>query len=423
MSALDFEGKVTGTMESIDDSDAIHPTNKAWLHEWQRDMSLSDLSTATIQKRMAHMKVVAEHLEQTPFTDLTKADVKDLVEWLQSRDTAESTVEGYKKIIRFFWKWLYDHEAIEWDDRNDYPVIVDWISPNYHASNNTLPKDLLTKEEVDEQIEAAYNPRDKAFIALLYETGARIGELIDLTVGDIEDREHGRKIVIDGKTGPRRLPLNESVPYLNNWLNVHPTGNKEDPLWCQLRSPEPLSYEYIRQKILQKCGDRVGIEKPVNPHHYRHSRATELANVFTEAQLCEWFGWVQGSDIPAKYVHTSGRDIDQAYDELHGKADTSGTTAESSTRECPRCDEINRKNAKWCDQCGMDLSQEQAEPEPTDPAEQVAAIFDEHPELLEEFYMATLERTADVLIPDSDDSGESYKPRVRQWLEQEMDFE
>jgi hypothetical protein len=32
----------------------------------------------------------------------------------------------------------------------------------------------------------------------------------------------------------------------------------------------------------------------VNPHHFRHSRATQLANWLTEAQLCAWFGWVQG---------------------------------------------------------------------------------------------------------------------------------
>ncbi|WP_394344768.1 hypothetical protein [Salinigranum halophilum] len=51
----------------------------------------------------------------------------------------------------------------------------------------------------------------------------------------------------------------------------------------------------------------------MNPHHFRHSRATHLANWLTEAQLCEWFGWVQGSNVPARYVHLSGRDIDNAY--------------------------------------------------------------------------------------------------------------
>ena len=41
----------------------------------------------------------------------------------------------------------------------------------------------------------------------------------------------------------------------------------------------------------------------------------------TEAQLCGWFGWEQGSDIPAGYVHLSGRDIDNAYYTMHGLYD------------------------------------------------------------------------------------------------------
>lgn len=47
--------------------------------------------------------------------------------------------------------------------------------------------------------------------------------------------------------------------------------------------------------------------KPLNPHHFRHSRATFLATKFKEAQLCGWFGWVQGSTVPGEYVPLSGR--------------------------------------------------------------------------------------------------------------------
>ncbi len=69
--------------------------------------------------------------------------------------------------------------------------------------------------------------------------------------------------------------------------------------------------------MLEEAKERVGLEKPVNPHHFRHSRATFLASKFTESQMCEWFGWVQGSDRPATYVHMSGRDVDGTYKELH----------------------------------------------------------------------------------------------------------
>jgi hypothetical protein len=184
------------------------------------------------------------------------------------------------------------------------------------------------------------------------EAGARIGELIDLTVGDIEDHTHGRKVVIDGKTGQRRLPLVESVPALNKWLNDHPTGTPGDPLWCKLRDADQLSYNYIRQKLLERPADRAGIDKPMNPHHFRHSRATELAQEFKEAELCEWFGWVQGSNVPGKYVHLSGRDIDSSYFQHQGIETVEEEEDEDQVEECPRCDELNEADDQYCSRCG-----------------------------------------------------------------------
>lgn len=91
---------------------------------------------------------------------------------------------------------------------------------------------------------------------MLYETGVRIGELTDLTVGGIEDRKNGRqKFVISGKMASRRLPLVESVPHLNRWLNQYPNPTKSAPLWCKMQQASPddqLGYRYIRDKILKK---------------------------------------------------------------------------------------------------------------------------------------------------------------------------
>jgi hypothetical protein len=96
----------------------------------------------------------------------------------------------------------------------------------------------------------------------------------------------------------------------------------------------------------------------VNPHHFRHSRATYLANRYTEAQLCEWFGWVQGPDVPAKYVHLSGRDIDNAYYELHGLETPEEDDEDDTVQKCPRCEELNEPNAAFCMRCGFALDQE-----------------------------------------------------------------
>ena len=426
MPTADYAEKVEKIFESVEESESIHPENADLLRAYRRDKALNGMSAATQQRNLAYLKVMAEHLEETRFTEMDTEDVKTLVEWVHDRDLADATVDTYKKVIHTFWTWLNDGEA---------PPEVKWLKVSSKRSNETLPQDLLTKQEVEKQIQAAKNPRDRALIALLYETGARIGEMIDLTVGDIEDRRHGKKVTIEGKTGARRLPLVESVPYLNKWLNAHPDPRKDAPLWCrtQQRGPtetlnptevddltevhgigaemarrlayvdietgtdladrtaddlahligvdpgkaqrwldqfdpdanlgdlEPLGYRYIRREILKKNMDRAGIDKPSNPHHYRHSRASYLANEMTESQLCEWFGWVQASDVPARYVHLSGRDIDRAYDQLHGIVEEDEDEDDPNVTKCARCSELNEPRAVYCQRCGFEIDQELAE--------------------------------------------------------------
>lgn len=188
-------------------------------------------------------------------------------------------------------------------------------------------------------IESCANDRDRAFIAMLWETGARIGELIDLCVEDIEDRPTGKHVMVTGKTGARRLLLVESAPHIARWLESHPYPHPHSPLWCKIEQgtvSEQISYNYIRLRLLERARKRAGIEKPVNPHHFRHSRATQLASWLTESQLCAWFGWVQGSKVPARYVHLSGRDIDAAYLALTNTEGYDGlqpTTTDDSIRK------------------------------------------------------------------------------------------
>jgi integrase len=390
MPTADYEQKVESILEGLEESDEVHPDNKQLIKSYKRDKVLDGMSYATLQRNLSYIFQVAKHVGDAHFEKMDKDDVKDVVEWAHTRDIADSTVDTYKKVLRSFWKWMNDGETTD---------AVAWISVGT-GGNDKLPQDLLTKEEVEAQIDACKNPRDKAFVALLWETGARIGELIDLTVSDIEDREHGKKVTLDGKTGSRRLPLVESVPYLNKWLNEHPNPEPEAPLWCKIQQAgdEGLSYRYIRDKILRRTLKEADVDKPSNPHHYRHSRASYLANELTESALNAWFGWAQGSDVPARYVHLSGRDIDGKYDALHGIVDEEDEEDDEAVVECPRCDELNEPDAAFCYRCGfaldMDAAEEveqveeevtaSAEPEDLEKAQELVRELADNPEVLEE---------------------------------------
>ncbi len=312
MPTMDYEAAAARVLDYVESASHIHPENKRLIQAYHRDMVLADISSAQQQKVLSHFKIITDHVGQTPFTELDKDDIVDLVAWLYTRGTSASTVIDYKQAIKQFWKWMNDGED---------PEETKWIRRGPVEQKRILPQSLLTPRDVQALVDACRNERDRAFIAVLWETGARIGELIDLQVSHIENTTLGKQVVVAGKTGSRRLLLLESESYLDAWLTAHPNRRPDAPLWCKIdetqSSPdETISYQYIRLRILDKAREQVGIEKPVNPHHFRHSRATYLANYLTEAQMCVWFGWVPGSRVPGRYVHLSGRDIDTAYQSM-----------------------------------------------------------------------------------------------------------
>jgi hypothetical protein len=124
---------------------------------------------------------------------------------------------------------------------------------------------------------------------------------------------------------------------------------------------EPLSYEGVRA-LLRRLAKKTDLKKRLYSHLMRHTRATELARIMTEAQLKEHFGWVSGSDMPGNYVHLSGRDTDSVLLEAHGiKVDKEDKPEMSlMITQCPRCRIQIGTEAQFCPACGMVLTDKAA---------------------------------------------------------------
>lgn len=351
MPVVDYEPKVEREVERIKGSARLAERDKEILLRYKRDLEAEGLSKGRILKILVHTRKLAEELGKS-LAEASEEDLRELVARIERKELAEYTKRDYREILKRFLKWV---------NGGTCPDKARWIRTTVGRGRGKLPEHMLTEEDVKKLIEACRNPRDRALIAVMWETGARPSEYLDLRICDIEDRRHGKKVVVRGKTGPRRLPLLESVPYLNAWLSQHPAGgNPQAPLWCRLDDPtRRIDYLYFR-KMLRNIARRAGVKKPMYPYIFRHSRATYLANWLTEAQMCEFFGWAQGSGRPRTYVHLSGRDIDATYDRMHGLLEEEKGAPKLSPRRCPRCGEMSRADAKFCSRCGLPLDYEAA---------------------------------------------------------------
>ncbi len=160
------------------------------------------------------------------------------VDMAQKKGKPRYTAHSRKTIrttVKKFFRWLHYGDAYNSpENRLNYPPIVSWLNTqvNKHDYNKVRASDLLTEDEVISLINNANNARNRAYIAMLYELGARVGEHGGLRLKHLTKTEHGYNIDLFGKTLDRTPALVLAAPYLTNWLNVHPARNDPTaPLW------------------------------------------------------------------------------------------------------------------------------------------------------------------------------------------------
>jgi integrase len=355
----DFPTRFKGAMRAIDNDSRISDRNKQLIAQYKHEMLARGLTLARVVRKLYDLKGICIRWlpDAKDLDSLDIQDIKEIVAQIETSNHAESTKAGFKVTLKAFVTWIRGHETA--------PPELSWIKVGIKRSKAKLPEDLLTEEEVQRLINAEPHLRQRALISVLYESGCRIGELLSLRLKNVSFDEHGALLLVHGKTGYRRVRVIASMPYLLEWLNRHP--KRDDPeavLWSRLGTAAPASYPAIR-KMLSQAAKRAGVKKRVNPHNFRHSRATALARHLTEAQMKEYLGWVQGSDMAAVYVHLSGRDVDGALLKMYGiQTDEATNGTRLLSKRCSRCQELHGFADVLCKRCGNSLR---------DPAETVTA--------------------------------------------------
>ena len=187
-----------------------------------------------------------------------------------------------------------------------------------------MAKPIITREEIRALSKSTRDVMDKAIIWLIFETGMRIGEFEQLKRGDVEQIKEGLLVHVPaGKTGTRAVVVVEARKFVNAWLEAHPLKKNDAPLWFSQETRRGIGargiYKRIHELVDKMNEQRIkdGIprfEKSINPHNFRHSRASELGGEagMTEQILCKYFGWEIGSDMPRTYLHLTDEQVKRA---------------------------------------------------------------------------------------------------------------
>ncbi len=331
---------------------AIPEENRLAVVAWVNFMKARGLAPRTVIK---HLYCFEKFLEALPkeviLKSATTEDIQAAVGKIEASDYAPETKHVMKVVVKAFFKHYLGEDMY-------YPRQVAWIKTTFSKGKRLLPEDILSEAEVLRMLKAATSPRDKAIIALLYDSGIRVGELLSLKIKNVDLSGDPGHVLVNGKTGMRKIPVYFSAPYLAAYLSTQEDKKKDNPLWTAMGSwsnmNRPIDEGGVR-KVLRTVAEKAKIDKRIYPHLFRHSRATYYANRLTEQQLKAFFGWTGGSNMAANYVHLSGRDIDDAVMQVYGKKTKEEVAPQLTVKICPRCRYENGIDFLHCKRCGAPL--------------------------------------------------------------------
>lgn len=237
---------------------------------------------------------------------------------LNDEKKAENSILRMFSALRRFYQWLLQMKLIKYDPMSD----MDSPKKGVH-----LPT-ALSMNEVDKIIAApdvnkSLGIRDRAMLEVMYATGLRVSELINLKLDDLH-LDIGLIKTIGKGDKERLIPISDSA---GDWLNKYIFEIRTQQVQKYGDSPEVFlnfrGKKLTRQsiwKMIKKYINQVGITKDVTPHTLRHSFATHLLENGADLRIVQEL--LGHSDISTTqiYTHITKQRLHDVYKKSHPRA-------------------------------------------------------------------------------------------------------
>ncbi len=272
------------------------------------------------EKKYSENTISSYSLDLKKFTNYIKKDYdkvnkEDIQKYIQDLSKKESSLSVSRTIstLKSFYKFL---QINKYTKSNPLTLI------NNPKQPKTLPK-VLSEEEVnkllDINLKTDFDFRNKAMLEIMYSSGLRVSELINLTVNDIDIKNCTVRIFGKGSK-ERIIPLNEyATEAINNYILYHRTPlfkhGENNYLFLNNHGNKMTRQGFF--KILKKIAKEKEIKTEFSPHTLRHSFATHLLKYGADLRsIQELLGH---SDISTTqiYTHITNEKLQKDYQNYH----------------------------------------------------------------------------------------------------------
>jgi integrase/recombinase XerC len=244
-------------------------------------------------------------------TDAGELEIRGFLEFLGKKKYSRNSIVRKVIAVRNFYKFLIKSGMIK---KNPLAYI---LTPK---EEKKLPN-VLTEKETGALMSAAQGGdfaslRDRAILELLYSTGIRVNELVNLDIKDIDMVNEEIKVL--GKGGKERIApagevaLNILHCYIKELEKMQPSG----VLFINQKRRSRLTTRAI-ELMIKKYARRAGIIKKVTPHTLRHSFATHLLDRGADLRSVQELLGHANLSTTQIYTHLSIGKLKKEYDKAH----------------------------------------------------------------------------------------------------------
>ena len=217
------------------------------------------------ERTIKYYKTTVEHLLSYTEVSVRKVTTEEMRQYLSNyqkqNNCSNVTIDNVRRNISSFFSWL---------EEEDY-ILKSPMKRIHKIKTKTVVKSTISDEGIEKLRDNCKEKRDLAIIDLLYSTGIRVGELVNLNIDDIDFE--GRECVVYGKGDKERRVYFDAKTKVHLREYIQSRTDDNTALFVTLDAP------YDRLKIsgveirLRMLGRKLNLER-IHPHKFRRSMAT-----------------------------------------------------------------------------------------------------------------------------------------------------
>lgn len=216
-------------------------------------------------RTISYYQTTVKHLLSKTENSVRKITTEEMREYLSNyqkrNDCSNVTIDNVRRNISSFFSWL---------EEEDY-ILKSPMRRIHKIKTKTVVKSTISDEGIELLRDNCKEKRDLAIIDLLYSTGIRVGELVNLNIEDID--LEGRECVVYGKGDKERRVYFDAKAKVHLKEYIETRRDNNEALFVTLDAPHDhlkISGVEIR---LRKLGRELNLDR-IHPHKFRRSMAT-----------------------------------------------------------------------------------------------------------------------------------------------------